>query len=93
METIRIRRAGYPIRHSFHDFVDRYRMLGEGIGPAHVEDCRAASNKICSKVLQGMDYQLGRTKVFLKVHCSIFSVFYIVHFLNKEQYLRLAQAV
>ena len=67
METIRIRRAGYPIRHTFHDFVDRYRILGQGIGPAHKEDCRKASEKICSKVLAGLDYQMGRTKVFLKV--------------------------
>ncbi|KAH3808644.1 hypothetical protein DPMN_137001, partial [Dreissena polymorpha] len=66
METIRIRRAGYPIRHSFYDFVDRYRILAEGIGPAHREECRAASMKICQKVLHGMDFQLGRSKVFLK---------------------------
>lgn len=67
METIRIRRAGYPIRHSFYNFVDRYRILANGIGPAHMEDCRAASLKICQKVLSGLDYQLGRSKVFLKV--------------------------
>ncbi|XP_071164800.1 myosin-VIIa-like isoform X4 [Mytilus edulis] len=66
METIRIRRAGYPIRHRFRDFVDRYRILANGIGPSHKEDCRLASEKICKAVLQGMDFQLGRTKVFLK---------------------------
>lgn len=35
METIRIRRAGYPIRHSFPEFVERYRFLISGIPPAH----------------------------------------------------------
>ena len=66
METIRIRRAGYPIRHTFADFVDRYRILVSGVGPAHSEDCRAASTKICKAVLGGADFQLGKTKVFLK---------------------------
>jgi myosin-7 len=68
METIRIRRAGYPIRHRFRDFVDRYRILAEGIGPSHKEECRSASEKICKTVLQGMDFQMGKTKVFLKVY-------------------------
>ena len=65
METIRIRRAGYPIRHKFADFVDRYRILALGVGPSHVEDCRQASNKICQTVLKGghNDFQLGKTKV------------------------------
>ncbi|XP_013068549.2 myosin-VIIa-like isoform X2 [Biomphalaria glabrata] len=66
METIRIRRAGYPIRHHFAEFVDRYRLLVEGIKPSHKEDCKAASNKICMAVLTNADYQLGKTKVFLK---------------------------
>lgn len=66
METIRIRRAGYPIRHSFSDFVDRYRFLIDGVKPSHKEDCRAASGRICKAVLGTADYQLGKTKVFLK---------------------------
>ncbi|KAL3848316.1 hypothetical protein ACJMK2_019184 [Sinanodonta woodiana] len=72
METIRIRRAGYPIRHTFHDFVERYRLLAPGIGPAHKEDCLAASNKICLAVLKGTDYQMGRSKVFLKDAQDVF---------------------
>lgn len=37
METIRIRRAGYPIRYSFAEFVDRYRVLMPGIKPSHLQ--------------------------------------------------------
>lgn len=66
METIRIRRAGYPIRHTFREFVDRYRFLIPGVGPAHKVDCRIVTSKICSAVLGKADYQLGKTKVFLK---------------------------
>ncbi|KAK2154842.1 hypothetical protein LSH36_256g06087 [Paralvinella palmiformis] len=66
METIRIRRAGYPIRHTFADFVDRYRILITGVGPSHVEECKSASTKICKAVLGGADFQLGKSKVFLK---------------------------
>lgn len=75
METIRIRRAGYPIRHTFKEFVERYRFLIPGVGPAHKTDCKAACIKICAIVLGKTDYQLGRTKVFLKVrwHLIIFT--------------------
>ncbi|XP_035446714.1 myosin-VIIa isoform X2 [Spodoptera frugiperda] len=66
METIRIRRAGYPIRHSFKEFVERYRFLISGVPPAHKTDCRSATAKICATVLGKSDYQLGHTKVFLK---------------------------
>ena len=27
METIRIRRAGYPIRHTFSEFIERYEYM------------------------------------------------------------------
>ena len=66
METIRIRRAGYPIRHTFMEFTERYRHLINGCPPAHKVDCRQATSKICAAVLGKADYQLGRTKVFLK---------------------------
>lgn len=75
METIRIRRAGYPIRHTFLEFVERYRFLISGVGPAHkVTDCKLVTSKICSQVLGKADYQLGKTKVFLKVR-SILNIF------------------
>lgn len=69
METISIRRKGYPIRHLFRDFVDRYRLLAPGINPSHCEsDCRMAAEKICKTVLTNQDYQIGKSKVFLKVN-------------------------
>ena len=64
METIRIRRAGYPIRHTFNEFVDRYRFLISGCPPAHkVKDCRQATAKICIAVL-------GKKGQFIMyIHC------------------------
>jgi myosin-7 len=62
METIRIRRAGYPIRHYFADFVDRYRILTIGIPPSHKCDCKVASKKICDAVLKNSEFQMGKTK-------------------------------
>ena len=38
METIRIRRAGYPIRHTFLEFVDRYRFLISGCPTYQIRD-------------------------------------------------------
>ncbi|CAB1316642.1 unnamed protein product [Coregonus sp. 'balchen'] len=58
METIRIRRAGYPIRYTFGEFVDRYR-----------EDLRGTCQKIVEAVLgRDDDWQIGKTKIFLKDH-------------------------
>ncbi|KAK5645798.1 hypothetical protein RI129_004262 [Pyrocoelia pectoralis] len=67
METARIRKAGYPIRYSYAEFVQRYRFLGKGIPPANKTDCKEASKKICARVFtEDEDYQFGNTKIFLK---------------------------
>jgi len=72
METIRIRRAGYPIRHTFLEFVERYRFLLVGIPPPHkLPDCKPVTSKICATVLGKVDYQLGKSKIFLKVKKEI----------------------
>lgn len=65
METAKIRKAGYAIRHSYKDFVSRYRFLVKGI--TRKTDIRAAATKICTEALSSMPtFALGRTKIFLK---------------------------
>ncbi|XP_053696662.1 myosin-VIIa-like [Sabethes cyaneus] len=68
METAKIRKAGYAIRHTYSQFVQRYRHLGKNIGPAHKVDCVLASRQICERVLGNIpdDYQFGKTKIFMK---------------------------
>uniref|UniRef100_A0A4W6DJT9 Myosin VIIBa n=1 Tax=Lates calcarifer TaxID=8187 RepID=A0A4W6DJT9_LATCA len=52
METIRIRKAGYPVRYTFSEFLDRYRAL--------------LKTSICDpKTVKG-DWKTGKTKIFLK---------------------------
>lgn len=73
METAKIRQAGYPIRYTYIEFVDRFRYLAKAIPPSRKGDCRNSTEKICSLVFkQGSDYQLGDTKVFLKHHDNEF---------------------
>ena len=71
METIRIRRAGYPIRHGFNAFIDRYQYLI----PQHISsfpDIKAACKHICKKILgEQSSYQIGLTKIFLKVPAHV----------------------
>lgn len=69
LETARIRSMGYPIRHSFKDFVQRYRMLVPYIQqPAEsFVNYRDMCKKLCANLLKcNPHYQLGLTKVFLK---------------------------
>ncbi|XP_061387110.1 unconventional myosin-VIIa-like, partial [Musca vetustissima] len=67
METARIRRAGYPIRHTYKEFVQRYRILMRGLGPLDKVNYRQVTEDICHKELSlKSDHQFGLTKVFLK---------------------------
>lgn len=65
METAKIRKAGFAIRYSYNDFVARYRFLVKGINKK--TDVRVAASKICNEALKSMpQFELGRTKIFLK---------------------------
>lgn len=67
METAKIRQAGYPIRYTYKDFVDRFRHLAKGIPPSSKGNCKDSTKKICQAVFQkNEDYQLGNTRLFMK---------------------------
>ncbi|CAF1217575.1 unnamed protein product [Rotaria magnacalcarata] len=74
METITIRRIGYPIRHDFNEFVHRYAAIAPALERMHKKaeargdrgDQRTIAIKICEIALHGQDYQIGKNKVFLK---------------------------
>eukprot|EP00056_Hartaetosiga_gracilis_P013065 m.213142 g.213142 ORF g.213142 m.213142 type:complete len:1878 (+) comp13789_c0_seq6:2376-8009(+) len=64
LETVRIRRAGFPVRRVFNDFLFRYRVLSQGV------DRTLPQNEQCAAVLkpydEGSNWQTGSTKVFMR---------------------------
>ncbi|KAM4627006.1 unconventional myosin-X-like [Discoglossus pictus] len=65
LETVKIRRAGYPVRRPYQDFISRYKMLFKNIKTENDQKSK------CSAFLQSYagatkEWQLGKTKVFLK---------------------------
>eukprot|EP01094_Clydonella_sp_ATCC50884_P021088 TRINITY_DN454_c0_g1_i1.p1 TRINITY_DN454_c0_g1~~TRINITY_DN454_c0_g1_i1.p1 ORF type:complete len:1235 (+),score=638.84 TRINITY_DN454_c0_g1_i1:22-3726(+) len=70
LETIRIRRMGYPIRYPTEDFWKRFRCICPEVGPS-ADKATTTANLI--KAL-GLDIpkqcQIGKTKVFLKQEVS-----------------------
>uniref|UniRef100_A0A8C5C9G7 Uncharacterized protein n=1 Tax=Gadus morhua TaxID=8049 RepID=A0A8C5C9G7_GADMO len=65
LETVKIRRAGFPVRRTFQDFYDRYKMiLKNKMAPADLRACSSELLMVHDATMK--DWQLGKTKVFLK---------------------------
>lgn len=63
-ETTRIRKLGYPTRMHMQDFINRYKVIGFPVTES-VEINPANCDRIMRKA-QLHDYQIGKSKVFLK---------------------------
>ncbi|XP_058494755.1 unconventional myosin-VIIa [Solea solea] len=68
METIRIRKAGYPVRYTFEEFLQRFRvLLKTSACDPKTESKVKCCECICETVLTGEgDWKTGKTKIFLK---------------------------
>ncbi|XP_008207626.1 myosin-VIIa [Nasonia vitripennis] len=67
-DTAKIRRAGYPCRYEYAEFVQHFRALIQKIDTSHASSYKNVTSQICDKILKESqsNYQLGCTKVFLK---------------------------
>lgn len=66
LDIIRIRKEGFPIHMSFEDFVMRYHCLSKNRGPPDM--LAACRNLIDTYNVPKTEWQLGKTKVFLRSH-------------------------
>uniref|UniRef100_A0A8C5FSW9 Myosin VIIBa n=1 Tax=Gadus morhua TaxID=8049 RepID=A0A8C5FSW9_GADMO len=68
METIKIRKAGFPIRYSFQEFLERFRvLLNTATCDPKTESTDKCCETICKTFLSGEGHwRRGRSKIFLK---------------------------
>ncbi|KAE9446189.1 hypothetical protein C3L33_21913, partial [Rhododendron williamsianum] len=64
LEAVRISLAGYPTRKTYHEFVDRFGLIALDVIDGSYNE-KTATEKILKK-LKLENYQLGKTKVFLR---------------------------
>ncbi|XP_029971015.1 unconventional myosin-VIIa-like [Salarias fasciatus] len=68
MDTVHIRNLGFPIRHTFAEFLERYRVL---LKMTEAERKTAKPEACCEAICRAVilrkeEWKIGRTKVFLK---------------------------
>ncbi|XP_036421253.1 unconventional myosin-VIIb [Colossoma macropomum] len=68
LETIKIRKSGYPIRHRFTEFLGRYRVLLKTTDcDPNKEPPSDCCDAICRAVIRDEeDWRIGKTKIFLR---------------------------
>ncbi|XP_034721640.1 unconventional myosin-Ie-like, partial [Etheostoma cragini] len=72
-ENIRVRRAGYAYRRVFNKFLNRYAILTKETWPRWTGEERQGVMHLLNSVHMDQDqFQLGKTKVFIKAPESLF---------------------
>lgn len=66
LDIIRIRKEGFPIHMSFHDFVVRYRCLDKSRFKLSCNEKEAVRCLISRRGIPQTEWQIGTTKVFLR---------------------------
>ncbi|KAL0985675.1 hypothetical protein UPYG_G00160330 [Umbra pygmaea] len=66
LETVKIRRAGFPVRRMFNDFYIRYQMILKNVRCQPGDYRGRSSELLMSYDPVKAEWQLGKTKVFLK---------------------------
>ncbi|KAM8960477.1 unconventional myosin-IXb [Pelodytes ibericus] len=63
LETVRIRRSGYSAKYTYQEFTDQFQVLLPKSSSVLKEDIAALLDSLC---FDPHNYQLGKTKVFMK---------------------------
>ncbi|KAM8849705.1 unconventional myosin-X isoform 1-T1 [Spinachia spinachia] len=107
LETVKIRRSGFPVRRPFQDFCCRYKVLMRGAGAP--DDHRGR----CLQLLQRYDsssveWQLGKSKVFLReslehrlekrremevLRAAVIIQAHVLGYMARKQYRKLLQCI
>jgi myosin-1 len=73
---VRVRRAGFAFRAPFARFLRRYKMLSAQTWPTWKDDdikgCRTILREL--NMVEGAQFQMGRTKVFIRQPVSLFTI-------------------
>ncbi|NWX90932.1 MYO1F protein, partial [Nothoprocta pentlandii] len=72
-ENIRVRRAGFAYRRIFHKFLQRYAILTPETWPSwRGDECQGVQHLLRSVNMDPDQYQMGRSKIFIKNPESLF---------------------
>uniref|UniRef100_A0A8C6PDU8 Myosin X, like 1 n=1 Tax=Nothobranchius furzeri TaxID=105023 RepID=A0A8C6PDU8_NOTFU len=66
LETVKIRRAGFPVRRTFKDFFSRYKIILKDKIPTAGDDKKKTTDLLLKYDKTKKEWQLGKTKVFMK---------------------------
>ncbi|XP_031414316.1 unconventional myosin-X isoform X2 [Clupea harengus] len=68
LETVKIRRAGFPVRRTFKDFFSRYKIIlkGKAAATAAGDERKKSTDLLTLYDKIKKEWQLGKTKVFMK---------------------------